>query len=76
MIQPKVFRRLHRATGVLSGKTIVLVYQTNGFSVQNNHLNLCGQVENTKWILRSRKPGVKCEYLRFLMNKYTLRFCY
>ena len=39
----------------------------NRFSVHNNHLYLCGQVENTKWILCSRKMGIKCAYLRFLM---------
>ena len=39
----------------------------NEFLVHSNHLNLCGQVENLKWILSSRKPGVKCGYLRFFM---------
>ena len=42
-----------------------------GFLVHNIHLYLSGQVENTKWILCSRKiGGVKCAYLRFLMFKY------
>ena len=31
----------------------------NGFPVNNIHLYLCGQVDNTKWILCSRKIGVK-----------------
>ena len=31
----------------------------------NNHLKLCGQVENSKWILCSRSTVVKCCYLRF-----------
>ena len=38
-----------------------------GLSVHNFHLNLCGQVENSKWILCSRKTGVKSANLRFLM---------
>ena len=36
-------------------------------AVHNIHLYLCGQVENTKRILCSRKIGVKCAYLRFLV---------
>ena len=35
------------------------------FSVRNIHLNLCGQVENSKWILCSRKTGVKGAKLYF-----------
>ena len=30
----------------------------NGFSKYNIHLYLCGQVENTKWILLGRKIGL------------------
>ena len=26
---------------------------------------MCGEVDNTKWILCSRKIGFKCAYLRF-----------
>ena len=33
-----------------------------GYSVHNNHLNLCGQIEKSKWILCSLKRGVKCGY--------------
>ena len=33
--------------------------------LHNNNLNLCVQVENSKWILCSRESGVKCGYLRF-----------
>ena len=40
------------------------------FSVHNIHFYLCGQVENSKMILCSRKTGVKCVYLKFLMYKY------
>ena len=45
--------------------------------VENNvyfsiHLNMCGQVENYKWIFCSRKTGVQCAYLRFLKYK---NFC-
>ena len=40
------------------------------FSVYNIHFYLCGQVENTKWILCNWKIGVKCAYLRFLMYNY------
>ena len=40
-----------------------------GVSVHNHHLNLFGQVDNSKWILCSRKISVKCGYLRFLMYK-------
>ena len=40
-------------------KSQKLAFKT-GFSVHNIHLYLCGQVENTKWILRSRKIGVEC----------------
>ena len=29
------------------------------FLVYNNHLNLCERVENSKWILYSRKTGIK-----------------
>ena len=47
---------------------------TAGFSVQNIHFYLCGQVENTKWILCSRKIGVKCSYLSFLMYKMDFNF--
>ena len=39
------------------------------FLVHNNHLNLCGQVENFKWILCNCKTGVKLGYLRFLVYK-------
>ena len=28
----------------------------------HNIKNLCGQVENSKWILYSQKAGVKCAY--------------
>ena len=28
-----------------------------GLSVHNNHLNLCGKVENSKWILCCQKTG-------------------
>ena len=47
-----------------------------GFLVFNNHLNLCGQAENYKWIFCSRKTGVECGYLRSFMYKkyFTLRF--
>ena len=31
--------------------------------------DLCGQVENFKWILWSQKTGVKCGHLRFLIYK-------
>ena len=41
-----------------------------GFSVNNIHLYLFGQVENTKWMLYSRKIGVNCAKLRYLMYKY------
>ena len=37
----------------------------NLFSVNNIHLNLCGQVKNSKWILCRQKTGVKRVYLRF-----------
>ena len=40
-----------------------------GFTVHNIHLYLCGQVENTKWILCSRKKGAKCSYLNFWCTK-------
>ena len=39
------------------------------FSVHKIQLYLCGQVENTQWILCCQKIGVKCTYLRFLMYK-------
>ena len=42
----------------------------NRFWVHNISLYLCGQVENTNWILCSRKIGVKCAFLRFMMYKY------
>ena len=32
------------------------------FSVDNSHLNLCGYVENAKWILCCQNTGVKCGY--------------
>ena len=38
----------------------------NRFLVHNIQTYLCGQVENTKWILCSGKIGVKYAYLRFL----------
>ena len=41
-----------------------------GFSVNNINLYLCGQVENTKWILCNPKIGSKCAYLRFIMYNY------
>ena len=44
----------------------------NGLLIHNNHLNLCGQEEHSKWILSSRKPGVKFGYLRCLMYKFHL----
>ena len=45
---------------------------TPGTHCHNNHFNLCGQLENSKWILCSQKTGVKCEYLRFLVEKISL----
>ena len=41
--------------------------------VLSNHLNLCEQVENSKWIMCSLKSDFKCGYLRFvhLQNQYT-----
>ena len=42
------------------------------FLVQNNPWNLWGQLENSKWILCGRKPGVKCGYLRFLKQNIYL----
>ena len=32
-----------------------------GFWVHNNYLNLCGQVENSKWTLCCRKTGVNAD---------------
>jgi hypothetical protein len=46
----------------------------NRVSVHNIQLYLCRQVENTKWILCSRKIGVK--YLRFQMYRYSCRTMY
>ena len=48
-----------------------LAFKT-GFSVHYIHLYLCGQVENTKWILCSRKIGVKCAYLRCTKDVVTM----
>ena len=45
-----------------------LTFKT-GLLAHNNHLNLWGQEENSKLISCSRKTGVKCVYLRFLMHK-------
>ena len=44
---------------ILKLKSLKLAFKT-GFLVQNINLYLCGQVENTKWILGSRKIVVKC----------------
>ena len=44
-------------------KSWKLTFKT-GLSVHNIHLNLCGQVENSKWILCSRKTGVKYIYIK------------
>ena len=52
-------------------KSWKLTFKT-GISVNNSHQYLCEQVENIKWILCSRKIGVKCTYLRFLMYKTLL----
>ena len=46
-----------------------------GFSVHNIHLYLCEQVENTKWILRSQKIGVK--WVVFKTSNVQIRnFCF
>ena len=42
--------------------------------MHKNYLNLFGHVEKYKWVLRSRKTGVKCEYLRFLVYKVYFYF--
>ena len=34
----------------------------NGFSIHNIHMYLCGQVENTKWILFCSNICVKCAF--------------
>ena len=43
--------------------------EKNGFWVHNNYFNLCGQVENFKWILGIRKTCVEWGYSRFLIYK-------
>ena len=53
-------------------KLVTIEYFKTRLSVYNIHMNLCGQVENCKWILFSRQTGVKCKYLRFLMYKIKL----
>ena len=53
----------------------IFVYQKSwklaltSFSVHNIHFYLWWQVEYTQGILCYRKIGVKCAYLRFLINK-------
>ena len=47
-------------------KSRKLAFKT-GLSVQNIHFYWCGLIENTKWILCSRKIGVKCAYSRYLI---------
>ena len=47
-----------------SKKDLKTAFKTD-FLVHNNHLNMCEQVEISKWMLGSRKIGFKCEYLRF-----------
>ena len=47
-----------------------------GFTEHNINLYLWWQVENTKWILCSRKIGDKYEYLRFMMYKIYLLINY
>ena len=59
--QIRLFMFVHKKSWKLTYKT--------GFSVHNIYLYLWGQVENTKLILSSRKIGVKCAYLRFLVHK-------
>ena len=50
-------------------RNLVTRVQT-GFSVYNIYMYLCGQVENTKWVLCCRKIGVNVRvYLRFFMYK-------
>ena len=39
--------------------------------VHNDHFNLCGQIDNYKWILCSRKTGVKFEISDVQIYIYT-----
>ena len=38
--------------------------------VNNNHLNLCAKVVNSKCLLHCPKTGIKFGYFRFLIVKY------
>ena len=38
-------------------KSLKTAFKTK-FSVLNKHLHLCGHVENSKWLLKTRKIGV------------------
>ena len=51
---------------IIKSKSLNLAFKTC-FSVHNNDLNYFGHVENSKWILCSRKTEVRCGYFRFLM---------
>ena len=41
----------------------------------NNHLNLCGQIKNSKWILSTRKTGVNCGHLIFFFYTNAVLIC-
>ena len=42
-------------------KSLKLAFKT-GFSIHNNHLNLCGQVEHSKWMFCIQNTAVKCGF--------------
>ena len=46
-----------------------IISRLNKFFGTQYPFNLCGQVENIKWILCSPKICVRCAYLRFLIYK-------
>ena len=46
---------------ICTSKICEFAFKTD-FSVNNDHLNLCGQDENSNWVLFSKKIGVNCVF--------------
>ena len=51
-------------------KSLKTEFKTVFRYTMNNHLNLCGQVQISKWILCSPKTGIKCGHLSFLSQHF------
>ena len=77
-ILASVFFRKRRSYRLFWNKTDDYLYlyirNLENLYLKPFNLYLCWHLVDTKWILRCRKIGVKCAYLRFLIYKVIFKY--